>query len=195
MMKKTNKHKLTAAFTACLLIAGMGASFPATMGAEPPALTVNAEDYTEGTYGVLTYRNYGAYIEITDCNDYAKTVEIPAEIDGLPVTTIGNDAFWGCTSLTSVTIPDSVTEMGWGVFSECTSLESITIPDSVTKIGYSAFYQCTRLTDVYYTGTEEQWNAIAIDGYNVPLSWMPPFILIPPPPNSPRTNWKFPFPA
>ena len=133
-MKKTNKHKLTAVFMACLLIAGMGVSLPATMGAEPPALTAKAEDYTEGTYGDLTYKNYGTYVEISECDENAETVEIPAEIDGLPVTTIENYAFSGCTSLTSVTIPDSVTTIGWYAFSGCTSLTSVTIPDSVTTI-------------------------------------------------------------
>ncbi len=78
------------------------------------------------------------------------------------VTKIGNDTFNFCTSLTSITIPNSVTEIGGNAFSNCTSLTSITIPDSVTEIGWSAFSDCTSLTDLYYAGTEEQWNEIAI---------------------------------
>ena len=64
------------------------------------------------------------------------------------VTKIGKGAFRGCTSLTSVTIPTSVTEIGEDAFSSCISLTSVKIPDSVTKIGASAFYNCRSLTSV-----------------------------------------------
>ena len=64
------------------------------------------------------------------------------------VTSIGNYAFFGCTGLTSVTIPDSVTSISWYAFSNCTGLTSITIPNSVTSIGERAFYGCTGLTNI-----------------------------------------------
>ena len=64
------------------------------------------------------------------------------------VTSIGNYAFEDCTSLESITIPDSVTSIGYGAFSGCTSLESITIPDSVTSIRSGAFEYCTNLASV-----------------------------------------------
>ena len=96
-------------------------------------------------------------------------VVVPAEIDGLPVTTIedrafgyrsgltsitlgnsvttiGDAAFAGCTSLTSITLPDSVTTIGGSAFAGCTGLTSITLPDSFTTIGRKAFYGCTSLT-------------------------------------------------
>ena len=60
------------------------------------------------------------------------------------------------------TIPDSVTSIGNGAFLGCRSLTSVTIPDSVTSIGESAFYDCSSLTDVYYAGSEAQWKAISI---------------------------------
>ncbi len=64
------------------------------------------------------------------------------------VTSIGDNAFLGCTSLTSVNIPNSVTNIGAGVFRNCTSLTSVTIPNSVTSIGDLAFSGCTGLTSV-----------------------------------------------
>ncbi|MDD6747194.1 MAG: leucine-rich repeat domain-containing protein [Paludibacteraceae bacterium] len=61
---------------------------------------------------------------------------------------IGGSAFSGCSGLTSVTIPNSVTSIGEYAFSDCTGLTSVTIPNSVTSIGESAFYGCSGLTSV-----------------------------------------------
>ena len=86
------------------------------------------------------------------------------------VTSIVEFAFDCCTSLTSITIPDSVTNIGYGAFRNCTSLTSITIPDSVTSIGESAFLNCGNLANVYYGGSQEQWEEINISGENGILS-------------------------
>ena len=80
---------------------------------------------------------------------------------GNSVTSIGSSAFYGCTSLTSVTIPDSVTSIGGSAFYGCTILTSVTIGNSVTNIGYAAFRGCTSLTSITFKGTVAQWNAIS----------------------------------
>ena len=77
------------------------------------------------------------------------------------VTSIGNSAFSYCNGLTSVTIPDSVTSIGNSAFYDCTGLTSITIPDSVTHIDDYAFNYCTSLTTINFNGTMEQWNAVS----------------------------------
>ena len=64
------------------------------------------------------------------------------------VTSIGNNAFSGCTGLTSVVIPESVTSIGAYAFTFCTGLTSVSIPDSVTSIGVETFRNCTGLTSV-----------------------------------------------
>ena len=64
------------------------------------------------------------------------------------VTSIGSSAFYGCSGLTSITIPNSMTSIGSSVFSYCSGLTSITIPNSVTSIGNSAFKGCSSLISV-----------------------------------------------
>ena len=86
---------------------------------------------------------YAAFKALVD----GSLTEVTAEmLDG--ITKIRSYAFFYCTRLSSVTIPNSVTSIGVSAFQNCTSLTSITIPSSVTTIGGRAFYQCTSLTSV-----------------------------------------------
>ena len=90
----------------------------------------------------MLFRSIGSYA-FQDCGSLT-SVTIPDS-----VTTIGFHAFCGCSSLTSVTIPDSVTTIGGGAFKICSSLTSVTIGDSVTRIVQDAFAYCGSLTSVY----------------------------------------------
>ena len=102
------------------------------------------------------YYNYldGNNVEVThhSYEEYSGAVTIPASITyngtTYSVTSIGNYAFGGCYSLTSINIPNSVTSIGKGAFYDCDGLTSITIPNSVTSIGDEAFWGCSSLTSI-----------------------------------------------
>ncbi|MGO8675720.1 MAG: choice-of-anchor tandem repeat GloVer-containing protein [Limisphaerales bacterium] len=87
-------------------------------------------------------------ITITGYAGPGGAVTIPGTIDGLPVTRIGDQAFYQDTSLTGITIPDSVTNIGNYAFALCAGLASVAIPDSVTSIGAGAFNAGSGLTAV-----------------------------------------------
>ncbi len=92
--------------------------------------------------GYLVYSDESK-TNIAGCSVSAIEIVIPNT-----VTSIGNNAFKGCSNLTSVTIPNSVTSIGEDAFYNCSSLTSVTIPNSVTSIGDYAFDGCRNLTSV-----------------------------------------------
>ena len=99
------------------------------------------------------YTSNAGGVTITNYTGPGGAVNIPATINGLPVTGIGDSAFANNHSLTSVTIPAGVTGIGQNAFSDCIGLTSVTIPPGVTNIGDSAFYFCTNLTAVAIPGS------------------------------------------
>ena len=82
----------------------------------------------------LTYEVVGDTVTIKDCKETASgAMAIPSIYEGKPVTSIGDWAFYGCTKLTSATIPDSVTGIGYAAFSKCGSLKSIDVGEGNTE--------------------------------------------------------------
>ena len=110
-------------------------------------------NYVKNTYGhyyatkngfsdeacIITNELYDGTLEISNYAGNSATYEIPGEIDGKKVVRIGDSAFIDCTELTSVTIPDGVTDICWRAFYNCVSLKSVTIPESVINIDNYAF--------------------------------------------------------
>ena len=105
-------------------------------------LVVKSNSYTNGVGTLVVYGTAIPDNAFFQCTTL-KTITIPDS-----VTTIGDYAFYYCSSLTSVTIPNSVTEIGYSAFFDCSSLTSVTIGNSVTEIGSRAFSSCSSLTSV-----------------------------------------------
>lgn len=82
------------------------------------------------------------------------------------VTNIGKLAFKNCSSLENIIIPNSVEVINSYTFYNCNNITRVTIPTGVTTIDRKAFCECTNLTDIYYGGTEEQWNKMSISSEN-----------------------------
>ena len=101
------------------------------------AATTEADKYT-------VQKELCAYIK----RDNIRELDLNEIYSHYNITAICTNAFGGCTSLTTVVIPDSVTAIGENAFGGCTSLTTVVIPDSVTAIGENAFRDCTSLTTV-----------------------------------------------
>ncbi|MDO4193738.1 MAG: leucine-rich repeat protein, partial [Erysipelotrichaceae bacterium] len=85
------------------------------------------------------------------------------------VTFIVASVFSRCSSLISIEIPYGVTNIGGDAFRSCTSLASVTIPETMGEIYNGAFTECSAIKDVYYSGTEEDWQKIKIGSNNTYL--------------------------
>ena len=122
-------------------------------------------DYTDGPFAPYTEEGYSKDVTkviieygITSIGDYTFThgpipdengfVSLTSVTIPNSVTSIGETAFCGSTSLTSIKIPSSVTKIDMEAFRDCISLTEIIIPDSVTSIGAGAFWGCTSLTSI-----------------------------------------------
>ncbi|MBQ7950589.1 MAG: leucine-rich repeat domain-containing protein [Clostridia bacterium] len=85
------------------------------------------------------------------------------------VTSWGDRAFTSCTGLAKVTLEDGITTASVSMFHGCNSLTTLTLPETVTVISDAAFRDCSALTDIYYMGSEEQWNEISLGIQNTAL--------------------------
>ena len=108
-------------------------------------------------YSLLDDNTYEV-IGIGQCKD--KDIVIPSDYNGNPVTRIGNKAFYFCTDITSIEIPDSVIGIGNSAFSGCQSLTSVEIGKSVTGISYSAFEDCRSIKSIEVNTNNQHYKSI-----------------------------------
>ncbi|KPU46070.1 hypothetical protein OXPF_05530 [Oxobacter pfennigii] len=126
---------------------------------DTPADSSKSMDTAPGEYQFAV--NSDNTVTITKYTGEGGDVKIPAKIDGKKVIAIGNTfketgAFQGCTTLTSVIIPDGVTEIQDNAFQGCTSLKTVTIAASVTLLRNCAFDDCPNLQSIYFEGDAPQ---------------------------------------
>ena len=143
--------------------------------------------------GCTALENVSIPSTVTSIGNYAfrycgslKSVEIPTSVESIgyeafyqsglesitipySVTDLGSWVFENCNKLTSAVIMANITNLSEYTFYGCQQLQSVVIPSSVTIVGGSAFYGCNALSDVYYGGTEAEWQAVLIRDYNTPL--------------------------
>ena len=150
MKEQTMQSKIRRRFVACAALAAAFAALPlfADTWTDPDTgytwtYQINDDDTAEIYNG-----NYQAAVSPAPTGH----LEIPAELGGMPVTRIGDSAFYGRNGLVGVTIPDSVTSIGELAFYGCRKLASVMMPEDLESIGYGAFGYCDALTAVVFQG-------------------------------------------
>lgn len=180
------KKILTAVMCLCMT-AQMSGYIQPVFNAKANGNVVVEQPVKTEIYDIFQYKNLGNYIEIVATSTTAKgVVEVPAEIDGLPVkvagehafagnqnvtkfilpdtlTTLGKGAFWGDTALTSVTIPEGVTQIKDETFLNCMSLSNVFLPENLKSIGVRAFYNCNQIESLKLPATVKSISSQAFD--------------------------------
>jgi hypothetical protein len=151
------------------------------------AITVGATYTYPVSDGYLNWSVNGGNITVTSCGGSPTSIDIPDSIGGYPVTNLGDDAIRGCSSVTSITLPDTLESIGnhalygcsslislvipgrvsgisEGAIQNCVSLKTVVLPDSVTKIEGWAFYHCTALTAIDLPESVSSIGQYAFDG-------------------------------
>ena len=136
--------KIMASVLAAAMI--MGAGTATTFTGADMVITANAA--TEGTYEYLKYTAYDTYVEITGFDGTVTEVEIPEKINKLPVTTIGEKAFYNATNLEKITIPDGVEKIYYSAFYNCSTLTEVNLPNTLNIIYSNAFQKCISLKEI-----------------------------------------------
>ena len=132
----------------CAVLSGIMAFSTFAVAVPITASAAESQESVSATYGDFEYEINDSSVAITKYTGSAETVTIPSKIAGYRVAYIDQYAFYACTNLSSIVIPNSVTTIGWGAFSSCTSLSSVIIQRGVINIDGDAFYGCSSLSNI-----------------------------------------------
>ena len=124
---------------------------------------------TEGI--VYTISSDGTHYNVTGYTGSASRIKIADTYESLPVTLVAYRAFENCNNVTSIELPDSITQIAAGAFYYCTGLKSIISPESVAKIGLGAFEGCKSLEEITLPFVGDQIKTDA-DLYHYPLGYI-----------------------
>lgn len=211
------KRMLSILLTVCMLLSMIPAVLADDTGAETPAFDWSYDEAAgvlviEGAgpmpawsnSNAVPWRSYRSKIVaveiadgITNISNYAfngcsalKSVIIPNS-----VTSIGKSAFYGCTSLQTAAIGNGVVELGAQAFASCEKLFAVTIGSGVTEVARETFKNCNAITEVYYMGTEEEWENVTVESSNGALYDFPVediFYMDPPAAGTSKdVNWSY----
>lgn len=146
--------------TALLCIALLGSLVPAASATEP-----------EEPGQFISYEVPGGYLyfdpdtgSIVGATDTVREAIIPEEIAGVPVRSIGDSAFWFCSDLKAVSLPESLTQIEANGFNHCTSLTKVELPKQLTYLGRYAFYDCESLKEISIPDTLQTMEDCALIG-------------------------------
>ena len=123
-------------------------SYAAEFFKDDPRLVIDPPVPFTAEENGLTFTIRADHAELTAADKELASVEIPGVVEGRPVTGIGDNAFWNCTQLTGITLPEGLTGIGDSAFLNCAQLTDLILPEGLTSIGDGAFTNCTHLTGI-----------------------------------------------
>ncbi|MDE7339108.1 MAG: leucine-rich repeat domain-containing protein [Lachnospiraceae bacterium] len=141
------------AFRSCAGLTSI--ALPASIGEVGAGAFFQCQEMTSATFAPGSRQVKLGDNLFTECYNL-KNVALPKSIN-----CIGEGMFQDCLMLGRVEIPQGAESIGASAFASCSRMTAVIIPDSVTTIGIAAFSDCSSLTDIYFTGTEAQWNSIS----------------------------------
>ena len=136
----------------CVLLLAVGAVFLISRGILPGNMNVQPPENSSSSAGVQydkwVYEVSEGNIILTAYTGRDAVPQIPAQLNGMPVTSLGDNIFLDNNRIKEISIPDSITSIGTSIFENCTELTIVRLPGSLQRIPNRAFYGCAKLQSI-----------------------------------------------